>query len=122
MTAMSIQDWYSPICFLHLLADETSEQHGLATRHRDRGMDAPLRNGWRQGCLIRVDDVRDLLLDLHLDRSIRIHVRQNLENYAGIAHLDRVDDRGVRDWIERWRPQSRSESPRRLEAAPADYP
>jgi hypothetical protein len=85
-----IQSRNSLLCVLILLTDKTSEQHDLPTAHSYRGTDAPLRNGWSQGLLIRVDHVRDLLLDLQLDGPICMHVRQDFQDDAGIAHLDRV--------------------------------
>jgi hypothetical protein len=42
-----------------------------------------------------VDNVGDLLIDLELNRHVRIDVWQNLEDYAGIVQLDRIDNRGI---------------------------
>ena len=46
---------YTGFVVVLLLADEAAEQHGLAARHRDRRVNAPLRNGRRQGLLIGID-------------------------------------------------------------------
>ncbi len=66
-------------------------------------MDAPLRNRRRQRRLIGIDDGGDLLIDLKLDRSVRVHVRQHLQDHAGIAHLDRIDQRRGRIGQDRGR-------------------
>src|SRR6266478_951097 len=87
------QSGYSGLRFLIVFADEAAEENRLTARHRHRGMDAPLRNRRRQRLLIGIDDGGYLLIDLKLDRSVRVHVRQHLQDHAGIAHLDGIDRR-----------------------------
>src|SRR5215467_14768591 len=85
------QSGYSRLRSLIVFADEAAEQNGLTARHRHRGMNAPFRNRRRQRLLIGINDCGYLLIDLKLDRAVRVHVRQYLQDHAGIAHLDRID-------------------------------
>src|SRR3984893_11463001 len=87
-----VQARYSRLGLLPLLADQTSEQYGLSTGHGHGGVNASLRNGRSQGLLRRIDHIGDFLLDLQLDRSVRMYMRQDFQDDAGIAHLDGVDD------------------------------
>src|SRR6266436_9853160 len=70
------QSRYSGLRFLLSFADEAAEQNRLTAGHRHRGMDAPLRNRRRQRLLNGIDDGGYLLIDLKLERSVLVYVRQ----------------------------------------------
>src|SRR4051794_28170558 len=74
-----------------LLADQASQQHGLAGCNRDRALDAALRDGRGQARGAVWRHVADLLLDLEPDIAVDIDAWRYPQDDAGVSIIDGVD-------------------------------
>src|SRR6184192_4336585 len=81
------------------IGDDPADDDCLTVLHHHRGLRLARRERGRVRIPERRLPLRDgahLLPDLHVHQPLRVHLRQDGEDVAGVAVLDRVDDVGDR--------------------------